>query len=157
MGLKKRKQPEPKFYWHKTVEVSKREYIEIQEDLVNIYKKDLEKEEARHQKWFLDQKNSLSLEIDEQNLKNMVPGVLEQMMGENTLSLDEIDFTKMENVADLLQTFIGFEQETIMFYEMLEMFIEEPSVLTGLESIVAEEKRHAEKLDEMRLSVIRAS
>lgn len=111
-------------------------------------------EEARHQKWFQDQKHKLSLEIEEKNLKEMVPGVLEQMMGEKTLSLDDIDFSKMNNVADLLQTFIGFEEDTIMFYQMLEMFIEDEQVLMGLESIIGEEKRHAEKLLEMRSVII---
>ena len=106
-------------------------------------------EEARHQKWFKDQKNRLTLEIDETNLKQMIPGLLEQMMGENTLALEDIDFTEAKNITDLLQTFIGFEQDTIMFYEMLEMFIENETVKKGLESIVDEEKKHVRKLGEM--------
>jgi len=106
-------------------------------------------EEARHQKWFKDQKNRLTLEIDETNLKQMIPGLLEQMMGENTLALEDIEFTEAKNITDLLQTFIGFEQDTIMFYEMLEMFIENETVKKGLESIVDEEKKHVRKLGEM--------
>ena len=110
-------------------------------------------EEANHRAWFTDRKNKLNIEIDEKNLKEMVPGVLEQMMGENALSLDDIDFSQMTNVADLLDTFAGFEQETILFYQMLEMFIEDEKVLKGLESIIAEEKRHAKKLQEMQRSI----
>lgn len=106
-------------------------------------------EEARHRKWFTDQKNQLNLEIDEKNLKEMVPGIIEQMMGKKTLSLDDIDFSKLNNVTDLLVTFIEFEEETIMFYRMLEMFIEDDTVKAGLDSIIEEEKRHADKLKEM--------
>ncbi len=106
-------------------------------------------EEAAHRKWFRDQKNKLSLEIDETNLKQMVPDVISQVMGEKTLSLNEIDFSKIENIADLLQTCIGFEEETIMFYEMLGMFIDDEHVLKGLKQIILEEKKHASKLHDM--------
>ncbi len=126
------------------------------DSLSRIKKQDLKKllkwmadEEARHQKWFKDRKNRLTLEIDETNLKQTVPGLLEQMMGENTLALEEIDFTKAKNITDLLQIFIGFEQDTIMFYEMLEMFIDDDGVKAGLNSIIDEEKRHSQKLSEM--------
>lgn len=126
------------------------------DSLARIDKKDIKEllqwmadEEARHRNWFKDQKNRLDLEIDEKNLKEMVPGLLEQMMGDHTLSLDDIDFTEVKNIADLLQTFIGFEEETILFYRMLEMFIEDEKVLKGLELIIAEEQRHADKLKEM--------
>lgn len=111
-------------------------------------------EEARHRQWFIDQKNKLAIEVDEKNLKEMVPGVLQQMMGEKTLSLDDIDFTQMKNIAELLETFITFEYDTIMFYEMLEMFIEDDQVIKGLDLILSEEKKHVEKLKEMIASFI---
>lgn len=106
-------------------------------------------EEASHRQWFKEQKNSLSLEIDEADLKKMVPDVLHEMMGEHTLSLDDVDFGKMQHIAQLLHTFIGFEEDTIMFYEMLALFIEDDTVLTGLNAIIREEKQHVRKLNEM--------
>ncbi|MCF6247992.1 MAG: ferritin family protein [Desulfobacula sp.] len=106
-------------------------------------------EEATHRLWFKDQKDKLSLEINEADLKGMVPDVIQQMMGNKTLSLDDIDFTKMKHITDLLETFIGFEEDTIMFYEMLEIFIEDQNVLKGLHEIVQEEKKHVQKLHEM--------
>lgn len=128
--------------------------------LARIEKKDIKEllqwmanEEANHRAWFSDRKHQLQIEIDEKNLKEMVPGLLEQMIGEKTLSLDDIDFTEMKNVADLLQTFIGFEEETIMFYEMLEMFIEDDKVKAGLDEIIREETHHAKKLKEMVASL----
>lgn len=106
-------------------------------------------EEASHRRWFKEQKEKLSLEIDEANLKKMVPDVIAQMMGDKPLSLDDIKFTELDSIADLIQTFIGFEEETIMFYEMLEMFIDDKAVLKGLHDIVLEEKKHVQKLHEM--------
>ncbi len=106
-------------------------------------------EEASHGKWFTSQRNTLSLKIDEIQLKEMVPRVLEDMMGENAFSLDDIDFSEIKSVKEMIQTFIGFEEDTIMFYEMLEIFIEDESVRNGLETIVQEEKKHVQKLEEI--------
>ncbi len=106
-------------------------------------------EEASHIKWFKKQKNVLSLEIDEIQLKEMVPQVLENMMGDNTFSLDDINFNEISSLKELIETFIGFEEDTILFYEMLEVFIEDTAVLEGLETIVAEEKKHVKTLKTM--------
>lgn len=106
-------------------------------------------EEASHGRWFLDKKNNLSLEMEEARLKEMVPKVLQDMMGEKTLSLNDVDFDKIETTSELLETFVGFENDTILFYELLEMFIEDESVLSGLKQIILEEKNHVEKLRSM--------
>ena len=106
-------------------------------------------EEASHRKWFADQKNKLCLEMDEDRLKKMVPQVLQNMMGEKSLSLGDINFSELTKVSQLLETFVGFENETILFYELLEMFIEEEKVLNGLKKIIREEKNHIEKLRSM--------
>ena len=103
-------------------------------------------EEASHGRWFADKKNRLSLEINEANLKEMVPRVLQDMMGEKTLSLSEVNFNEVTTVSQLLDIFIGFEKDTIQFYELLEIFIEEETVLDGLKKIISEEKKHIETL-----------
>lgn len=103
-------------------------------------------EEASHGRWFADKKNRLSLGINEANLKEMVPRVLQDMMGEKTLSLGEVNFSEVTTVSQLLDIFIGFEKDTIQFYELLEIFIEEETVLDGLKKIILEEKKHIETL-----------
>jgi len=110
-------------------------------------------EEATHGKWFADQKNSLLLDENEADLKKMVPQALQDMMGAKTLSLDDINFSKFTKVSQLLETFIGFENDTIQFYELLEMFIQDEKVLSGLKQIILEEKNHVEKLKSMMDSI----
>ncbi|MFH2058796.1 MAG: ferritin family protein [Pseudomonadota bacterium] len=109
-------------------------------------------EEAAHAGWFAEFKNNLTLQADETDLKQMVPRVLQEMMGKKTLSLDDIDFSTMATIDDLFQTFIGFEQETIIFYELLEMFIEDGPVLDGLKKIIQEEKNHIKTLESRMVS-----
>lgn len=109
-------------------------------------------EEAAHGRWFMDQKGRLSLKPEEKKLKEMIPQVLTDMMGENTLSLDDVEFDRITTPLELLNTFIEFEKETIQFYELLELFIEEDDVLKGLKKIIREEKTHVEKLNDMKAS-----
>jgi len=108
-------------------------------------------EEDCHSNWFLDQKELLSKETDD--LEVMIPDVLKDMMGENTLSLDEVDFSQIITQVQLLKTFIMFENDTILFYEFLETFIDSPQVLEGLKNIIREETVHVEKLNTMVESV----
>lgn len=110
-------------------------------------------EEAAHGKWFADQKNKLPLEMDEAQLKEMVPKALQNMMGEKTLALEDIDFGRIKTVSELLKTFIAFENDTILFYELLEMFVQEKSVLKGLKQILLEEKNHVNELASMMASL----
>ena len=106
-------------------------------------------EEAVHGKWFTELKETLSLETAEARLKKMVPQALQEMMGDKTLSLDDIDFSRFTRLSQLLETFIGFEEDTIQFYELFELFIEDDAVLTGLRTIILEEKNHVETLNDM--------
>ena len=103
-------------------------------------------EEALHAEWFNNKKQKLNLEIDETHLKEMVPDVLQGMIGDKTLSLEEIDFSTMTTIDDLFSTFIGFEKDSIVFYELLEMFIEDTKALEGLKTIIQEEKKHIKTL-----------
>lgn len=110
------------------------------------------KEESSHARWFSDLRNQLSVGVTETNLKKMVPRALEEMMGEKTLSLGEVDFSRIKSVSYLLEIFIGFENDTIAFYELLEMFIENEGVIDGLEKIILEEKNHIKTLQDMMRS-----
>lgn len=109
-------------------------------------------EEASHAQWFSHQKNKLKLHIDETQLKEMVPTVLQDMMGGKTLELEEIDFASFATIDELFRTFIGFEKDTIIFYEMLEMFIDDPIVKKGLDTIIEEEKNHIKTLEDKMVS-----
>lgn len=110
-------------------------------------------QETSHVLWFSDLKNKFSLEIDEAELKEMAPQALQDMIGEKTLSLEDVDFNKIKTVSKLLETFIHFENDTIMFYELLEMFVQEAKVLKGLKQIILEEKKHVKELKTMMSSL----
>ncbi|NDY71408.1 rubrerythrin [Desulfobacter hydrogenophilus] len=104
-------------------------------------------EENRHKSWFEEQKNSLS--PSSQDLDIMLPGVIKEMMGNNTLSLNELNFSEISTPVQMLETFILFENDTILFYKFLEAFVESKSVKAGLHQIIAEETAHVDKISAM--------
>lgn len=106
-------------------------------------------EETSHGLWFLDQKKRLILNPEEKQLKEMIPEALQNMMGDNTLSLSDVAFDRISTPADLLKAFMEFEQDSIRFYEILSIFIEEKEVRDGLEKIIQEEKNHVKKLADL--------
>jgi rubrerythrin len=106
-------------------------------------------EEDSHEKWFLMQKDILTHDQDSKDLTIMLPDILQEMMGEKSLSLDDVDFSKITTPTQMLETFIEFENDTILFYEFLETFIEGRDTLAGLKKIIQEETSHVKKLNLM--------
>ncbi|WP_321494638.1 ferritin family protein [uncultured Desulfobacter sp.] len=104
-------------------------------------------EENRHKSWFEKQKASLS--PNSLDLGVMLPGVIKEMMGDGSLSLSDLDFSEISSPVQMLQTFIMFEKDTILFYEFLEAFVESESVKAGLQEIIVEETIHVDKISAM--------
>lgn len=57
-------------------------------------------------------------------------------------SLQEVDFSRIDAPHPMIRIFIGFEEDTIAFYDVLKTFISDPAATTALETIVTEERRH---------------
>lgn len=104
-------------------------------------------EEDHHKSWFEEQKDSLS--ANSSDLGVMLPGVIKEMMGDNSLSLSDLNFSEITRPVQMLETFITFENDTILFYQFLETFMESESVKAGLHKIIEEENAHVEKISEM--------
>jgi len=108
-------------------------------------------EEKRHKAWFENQKDNLSASTGDLDI--MLPGVIKEMMGDNSLSLDELNFSEISTPVEMLETFIMFENDTILFYKFLEAFVESESVKAGLHQIIAEETAHVDKISVMLQSI----
>ncbi len=105
-------------------------------------------EEVGHSKWLTDVKG-MSEEADRDPfVEEMARELLFDQMGDQTFSLKEVDFSKIGGVDDLITVFIEFENDGILFYEMLRSFIQDAEVQAQLDRVVAEERRHIQKLEE---------
>ncbi|MFZ0610800.1 MAG: ferritin family protein [Desulfobacterales bacterium] len=107
-------------------------------------------EEARHAHWFSKMRSRLILESPDPQTAKMGRDMLDNLLAGQSFSLEEVDFGRIDHINAMLAKFIEFEKDTILFYQMLEAFIQEESARVELKKIVAEEEQHIEKLKTLR-------
>ena len=105
-------------------------------------------EELEHQRWFAEFKSRVGTKPVDQNLEAMGRELFQNILGEKAFSLDEVDLSQVTGTQTVMRISAEFEQDTVVFYEMLEPFVEEPRHREDLRVIIEEEKRHVRDLQE---------
>jgi rubrerythrin len=107
-------------------------------------------EEVKHAKWFSELKQKVKKTIDDPQIEDMGRAILQDALGDQTFSLQDVDFSKIEDVENLLERAIEFESDTILFYEMIRSFVvdEDKETLDHLNAIIEEEKSHVRLMEE---------
>ena len=105
-------------------------------------------EEVKHADWFAQLKDNLETKNENPFVAEMSRELFGEMLGDKNFSLKDIDFSSIEKINDLIEIFIEFEKDSIIFYEVLKPFVEDPAARDYLGKIVEEEKRHIERLKE---------
>jgi rubrerythrin len=105
-------------------------------------------EEVKHARWFSDLKQSVATESANPFVEEMGRELFNDLLGEKSFSHKEVDFSKVEQIDDLVAIFVEFEKDSILFYELLEPFIEDESTLQNLKKIIAEENNHLAQLQD---------
>ena len=103
-------------------------------------------EEAKHAKWFSGLKDQLETHSANLFVEEMSRELFSEMLGEKSFSHKEVDFSRVADADELIAIFIEFEKDTILFYEILEPFIEDDQTLADLKKIIAEENNHISRL-----------
>lgn len=142
--------------------------IRIEENGECFYRKALEKiedpllaailrkvadDELHHREWFIEMRQSYGAQGIESLLCKVSGSFLQETLGDRSFSLDETDFAALPDERSILQAAIGFEEDSITFYEMIGGFVEDAKTLGHLNSIIEEEKRHIAILKE-RISML---
>jgi rubrerythrin len=100
-------------------------------------------QEVQHADFFQHMKEEVCEKVE--NCKQ-IPGLsrtaLRSAMGKHAFSLDELEVHSIRDERELLQIAIGFEEDSIQFYEFIAFFITEPRVLAAIDKIRAEELDH---------------
>jgi len=107
-------------------------------------------EELEHIEWFLSLKNEIEKSQDRPQGKEMDASLIDELIGKQTFSLADADFSKVKNSEHLIDIFIEFEKDTILFYEMLKTFLVDEKTIGHLEKIIQEESSHIEKFEDLR-------
>ena len=107
-------------------------------------------EELEHADWFLTLQDEIEKSRDRPQVKEMDAEMVENLIGEKAFSLADVNFSRVKNSDDLIDIFIEFENDTILFYEMLKTFLLDEKTIEHLEKIIREEASHVEKLKDLR-------
>jgi rubrerythrin len=105
-------------------------------------------EEVKHARWFSDLKQNVETESKNPFVEEMGRELFKDLLGEKSFSHKEVDFSTVEQIDDLIAIFIEFEKDSILFYELLEPFIEDESTLENLKKIIAEENNHIARIQD---------
>ncbi len=106
-------------------------------------------EEVKHANWFADLKHNLETHNENPFAEEMSRELFNEMLGEKNFSLKDVDFSSIETVEELIEVFIEFEKDSIIFYEVLKPFVEDPAARNYLQKIIEEEKHHIDRLKEV--------
>lgn len=105
-------------------------------------------QEAQHTKWFLDMRLKIRITGKVSQLEQLGKSLLGDVLGDQSFSLQDADFSKIQNIKDLLSLLIEFEQDTVLFYEMLRTTVEDKGTISLLDKIIAEENQHVVQIKE---------
>ena len=109
----------------------------------------LANDEKEHEKMFTRMKSEINEKIEDPALEEMGREILNSVLGEQSFSMDDADFSRIKDLKTLFEISIEFEKDTILFYEMVKDFIDDGKVLAGIDKIINEEKKHVKKLEEL--------
>jgi rubrerythrin len=105
-------------------------------------------EEVKHARWFSELKREIESDSINPFMSEMSRKVFGGILGDKSFSHREVKFSEVDHIDDLVEIFIEFEKDTVLFYETLIPFIEDNNTLHHLTNIIAEENDHIEKLHE---------
>lgn len=114
-------------------------------DLAAVFRQ-MADEEKRHADWFETLEMNRELTDSEREMEAVGKSILQEMIKGDTFSLDEKKLASAETFAELIDESKKFEEDTIIFYEMLSGFIDDHETMEQLQEIINEEKNHSEEL-----------
>jgi rubrerythrin len=105
-------------------------------------------EEVKHAEWLSDLEDKVTTTTEDSKVEETGKKILQGILGDESFSLKDADFSHIEDVEGLLRVAIEFEEDTLLFYEMIRSFIDDKETLDHLDTIIEEEHRHVSVLKE---------
>jgi rubrerythrin len=103
-------------------------------------------EEVQHARFFSELKLRLETKRVNPFVAEMSRELFDDLLGNQNFSLKEVDFSSIDHIDELIAVFIEFEKDSVIFYKVLEPFVEDPVALEHLKKIIDEENHHIQQL-----------
>lgn len=110
---------------------------------------EMAEEEKQHAEWFSSLKSNKPLTQEQMELENVGRTLLQDMVKGNTFLLDPDKLKNSTTLQEVLHQSTTFEQDTILFYQFLQGFLEDDEAIEQLELIIEEERNHMKRLETM--------
>lgn len=106
-------------------------------------------EEQRHREWFEELEADNPVPPEQEELEKMGKSLLQDMVANQTFSLDQEQLNRTSTFAEALAQCRAFEEDTILFYKFLRSLLDDEATAKQLDEIIEEERLHAERLEEL--------
>jgi len=103
-------------------------------------------EERRHARYFASLTVAGPLSPEQQEIEAMGRSLLQDMVRDKTFSLEQTSLNSIENIVEMLEQSLAFEQDTVLFYEFLRDIVDDPAIQQQVQVIIEEENRHVTML-----------
>lgn len=106
-------------------------------------------EEVRHAETFARMRPAAKekKEADTGDLEAMGRELLQDLVSQENFSLDVNELSRIDSMKDLVSKMIEFENDTVIFYEMIGSFISDPAAADAVDRIISQEQQHAATLE----------
>jgi rubrerythrin len=102
----------------------------------------LAEQEQQHRNRFMEMKDSSKVGSDSSLAEQVGVGILREAVDRHAFSLEEVNFESIRDEKELMKSAIEFEQDVLIFYEIIRSFITEPDALKNMDEIIKEEQKH---------------
>ena len=111
-------------------------------------------EEREHAQWF-ERLRRVTEEAEASGERGEISGAaLRSLVGDQKFSLAEVDLAEIDSALELIELAVEHEKDTILFYQMLQSFIESPETTKELDEIIAQEDQHIKLLEECKAGMV---
>ena len=108
------------------------------------------KEEENHAEWFRSIQSNQVLSSEQKEMEAIGRSLLQDIMKNNSFSLNGTLLAETDEKDEIIAQSIEFEQDTILFYEILLDFLDDEESVKQLKNIIREEGNHIKKLESMK-------
>lgn len=104
-------------------------------------------DERRHREWLATITSDKPLSDEQREMEAMGRTLLQDIVKGNPFLLAESELEIAEGVGEVLTRSKGFEEDTILFYQFIEKFLDDQNAIVQMQAIIEEERKHLHHLE----------
>ena len=108
---------------------------------------DMAEDERRHGEWLTTITSDKPLTEEQAEMELVGRTLLQDMVKGNPFLLTTSELERAESVEEVLARSKGFEEDTILFYQFIEKFLDDRNAREKMQTIIREEHKHLHHLE----------